>query len=125
MALLGFKKRFVPMIEDGIKRHTIRALRGRPFKVGETLHLYASPRTKSMRLIFRSTCTKIQRIEIIQTKGVPDVFIGHQLLPIEECEDLARNDGFASFAEMMSFFSARLPFSGILVHWTFPPTEVK
>ena len=34
-----------------------------------------------------------------------------------ECEQLARRDGFASFAEMMKFWDGRLPFYGHVFHW--------
>ena len=44
--ILGFKDRFVPMVEDGSKRHTIRA--GKRWKVGISADLYASRKVLGM-----------------------------------------------------------------------------
>jgi len=50
MGLLNFKMQFRPKIESGEKRHTIRATRSRPWKVGEKLHLYTGLRQKGAKL---------------------------------------------------------------------------
>lgn len=42
---------------------------------------------------------------------------GLQRLDVNEVEALARRDGFADFAEMMTFWSGRLPFYGHIFHW--------
>lgn len=125
MALLGFKQQFVPKIKSGFKRHTIRATRARPFKVGETLHLYTGLRQKGAQLIFRSTCTKIQTIEIAvgHFSGQTLVWVDGVELSDDERESLAQHDGFDDFAEMTEFWEGRLPFTGVIVHWAFPPDK--
>lgn len=126
MALLNFQKRFVPHIEDGTKRHTIRATRKTPFKVGEMLHLYTGLRQKGAQLLFRAPCVKVEEIAIRHDTKAPSiihVFIDGERL--DECEKrvLAERDGFRagpdSFEEMMRFWEGRLPFRGQIVHWDY------
>lgn len=62
---LGFKDQFVPMVEDGSKRHSIRA--GFRWKEGMRADLYARPRQKGMRLLFRAMVVKVEQIEIEYT----------------------------------------------------------
>lgn len=127
MALLGFKRRFVPMILDGSKRHTIRGKRDRPIKVGEALHCYVDPRRKSMTLLGRWRCVRVQAVEIrgyFPRVGdfIGGVFIDGEQILQDECEALARSDGFQSFADMMKFWDGRLPFHGDLIHWDYTDT---
>jgi hypothetical protein len=62
--LLGFKRRFAPFVEEGSKTHTIRAKRKIRPKVGEVCHCYVDPRQKSMRLLGRFPCVKVETIDI-------------------------------------------------------------
>jgi hypothetical protein len=64
MALYNFQKRFIPMILNGKKRHTIRAKRKRPTKPGEVLHLYTGLRQKGAQLLMRVPCTRVEEIVI-------------------------------------------------------------
>ena len=61
MPLLGFKKQFAPLVEEGQKRQTIRAKRrdGRNPHAGETLFLYTGLRTKSCRKLGISGCKSV------------------------------------------------------------------
>ena len=123
--LLGFKRLFAPMVEDGTKTHTIRGARKRAPRVGEMCHCYVDPRQKTMRLLGRWKCVKVEDIEIEQ---LPDIFLdqagpvvrinGEALSP-DECDSLAWRDGFRTngFTEMMEFWRERLPFKGYLIHW--------
>jgi hypothetical protein len=117
MGLYNFKARFVPKIEDGSKRHTIRGRRRYEDKPGDTMHLFYGARTKQCRLLMRAPCVKVDRIQITSIAGKFDVFIGDSLLENDECERLAVADGFDSFAEMMGFWDGRLPFKGKIYHW--------
>ena len=62
MGLYNFKQRFAPLILDGRKRHTIRATRRVPDKVGNVAHLYTGLRTKNTVLLGRHPITKIEDI---------------------------------------------------------------
>lgn len=139
MGLYNFKKRFVPMILSGDKRHTIREKRKRRAMPGEVVHLYTGLRQKGAQLLIRSRCTKVQDITIAECErcggtgevcyssmsyGSCEVFaisVDGGRLDQDECERLARADGFASFSEMMQFWDGRLPFNGDIIHWNFPP----
>lgn len=133
--LLGFKRRFAPFVEDGSKTHTIRATRKNPPRVGDTCHCYVDPRQKSMRLLGRWKCVKVERIEIFEressTNGVA-VFVDGVGLDHDEKNALAWRDGFRSrgpnraFQEMTEFWSAvhgkigyPLAFKGYIIHWRY------
>jgi hypothetical protein len=79
--LLNFHPRFVPMILDGSKSHTIRAARAREPKVGEICHCYTGLRHKGAKLLGRWPCVKVEWVEmyecgdgrfsVILTNGAP------------------------------------------------------
>jgi hypothetical protein len=125
MGLYNFKARFAPRILDGSKCHTIRPLRDRSDKPGNTLHLYTGLRTKSARLLKRVECVRIEEITIEHhperfLDDDPNLFsvtIDGVVLDRGECEAFARRDGFENFADMMEFWSGRLPFKGQILHW--------
>jgi len=125
MGLYNFQARFVPFILDGRKTHTIRSLRANPDKPGNTLHLYTGLRQKGARLLMRVPCVKVEDIEIWETQaGTSDqmytaVRINGCDLDSAEKAHLARRDGFSDFAEMISFWDGRLPFSGHVIHWKY------
>lgn len=128
MPLYNFQKRFVPMIESGAKAHTIRAKRKRRPKVGETCYLYTGCRTKAVRKLGDSPCTRVQDIRIENT-GIcyepktathffsQTIWIDGEQLGQDEADLLAVADGFSCFNEMMSFWTGRFPFEGDLIHW--------
>ena len=123
--LLGFQKRFEPYVMDGSKTHTIRATRKRGVRVGEICHCYGDTRQKTMHLLGRWPCVKVEYIEI-HPPGCAGwtsskVFIEGQILSMDECEALAWRDGFRNegFWEMMHFWCGRLPFRGQIIHWDY------
>jgi hypothetical protein len=60
---LGFKQRFVPMVEDGSKTHTMRG--GTRWRAGMRADLYTGPyRPGERRLIFRVIVERVERVEI-------------------------------------------------------------
>lgn len=116
MPALNFRPMFVDHIRSGRKNHTIRADRKVPIKVGDKLYLYCGMRQKGAFRILPDAvmCTKIEAIVIDGTLGI---MVGEDGLSQDECEQLARCDGFSSHAEMMSFWDGRLPFKGQIIHW--------
>jgi hypothetical protein len=134
MAAYSFKRQFVEPIRAGTKRHTIRADRkdGRVPKVGEPLALYCGMRTKGCFKILdvNPPCTMVQRVYMSDQQGWllyspsleahirrPKITIEECMLSLDECEQLARSDGFPDFATMMAFWNGRLPFTGNIIHW--------
>lgn len=119
MGLYNFQPRFVPAIESGEKCHTIRAPRKNPDKPGNVMHLYTGLRHKGARLLMRVPCVKVQEVSI-RPSGI--AIDGVDLSP-DEREQLAIADGFASWQEMLDFWSDRLetgPWLGNLLHWRKP-----
>lgn len=114
MGIYNFQSRFVPAIEKGAKTHTIRATRAYPDRPGQTLHLYTGLRQPGAKLILRALCTSVQAISISDRH---EVWIDGQRLSADECEALARSDGFGCFKDMMGFWRGRLPFAGQVIHW--------
>ena len=124
--LLGFKRRFAPFVENGTKTHTIRAIRKRRPRVGEVCHCYVDPRQKSMRLLGRFPCVKVERISIYESESAissygVSVNIDGVSLDATEKDALAHRDGFRSggFKEMLQFWKGRLPFEGEVIHWRY------
>jgi hypothetical protein len=132
--LIGFKSRFAPFVQDGTKTHTIRAARKIPPKVGEMCHCYVNPRQKTMRLLGRWPCVRVEDIQIGEFGGRDGadrvVYINGHLLDADECATLAWRDGFRSqgqdraFFEMMQFWEGReRPFLGHVIHWKWAPKD--
>lgn len=125
MGLYNFKPQFVPAIVAGTKTHTIRGIRKHPDKPGNSMYLYTGLRTKATKPITVVECVKVEEIEIAETEGPVHlrfywVAIDGNGLGADECEQLARRDGFSSFAEMIKFWKTpknRLPFRGHIIHW--------
>lgn len=124
MGLYNFQKRFVVPILNHTKRHTIRATRRHPDKVGNIAHLYTGLRVKNAaRLLGRFPIVKIEDIEITAKCDLDcctlktHVTIAGFHLDEGESEKLARLDGFESFKEMAAFWKGRLPFKGQIIHW--------
>ncbi len=145
MPAYSFQERFVPMVKDGTKTHTIRARRNKGFaKPGDTLYLYYGMRTKFCTKLREEICVDVKTI-FIKKNG--DVFLyderltdyqvdllrngkykkkGKQLTPGEKMT-LAHRDGFRvgnmispeCFDLMLRFWSAthQLPFIGDIIYW--------
>jgi hypothetical protein len=130
--LLGFKRQFAPFVEDGTKTHTIRAIRKTFPKAGEMCHCYVDPRQKSMRLLGRFPCVKVDAITITAffNPMIPlALSINGQLLSTDETEALLWRDGFRdqggetyqAIHHAAEFWKERLAggkaFHGHLIHW--------
>jgi len=117
MGLYNFQKRFVVPILAHKKKHTIRATRRHPDKVGNIAHLYTGLRTKKAMLLGRFPIVRIEEIEISGLDASPRIFVANVELSPDEREKLARLDGFKDFTEMKQFWKGRLPFKGQIIHW--------
>ncbi len=130
--LLGFKRRFAPFVEEGSKTHTIRAMRKNVPRAGEICHCFVDPRQKTMRLLGRFECIRVQKIRIAAT-GRPSVpllvSIDDAILSPKEADLLFFRDGFRDrtgetfqyMHQAAEFWKDRLEteFHGHLIAWRF------
>jgi hypothetical protein len=85
MPAYSFKERFVPMVKDGSKSHTIRARRKKGFaKPGDTLYLYYGMRTKFCTKLREEICTDVKTIVIFHNASV--IVFPNYLVPLEFAE---------------------------------------
>lgn len=131
--LLGFKKRFIPFVEEGSKTHTIRAkLKRGSRQAGEICHCYTGLRQKGARLLGRWKCLKVEPILIFEGRDhAVSVIIGDVELSADEKNALAWRDGFRgrgkeqAFSEMVDYWASLHPqagpleFQGDLIHWQY------
>ena len=116
MTAYNFKKEFAPLVEQGIKKQTIRKKRKYPTRKGDTLYLYTGMmHTNCRRLLPPTPCTDVRAIRItdlrVELDGIP---IHH-----ERVNEIAKADGFDNVVAFKDFFKTTygLPFSGELVMW--------
>ena len=142
--ILNFQRRFVPMILDLSKGHTIRGERkdGKRPQPGEMLHLYTGLRQPGSEFLLRAPCLRTEDLEIrtdespTRNGGViyspPFIVIAGNRLTEDEADVLAWHDGFrwsdfqgkitaqtgGCFKLMMQFWDGRLlPFRGWITYW--------
>lgn len=141
--LLGFKKQFAQLVEEGSKTHTIRAPRAIRPKIGETCHCYTGLRQRGARLLGRFPLVRLQEVVIrsIERPSVPLCveIDGVQLSP-DEANDFFHWDGFRpecytgplrtqaflypSIEMAAEFWKDReMPWTGDLIHWKHPNGE--
>lgn len=135
MALLGFKKRFVPKIRRGTKQQTIRTFRKYPISPGETLYLYTALRTKYAEKIKEVICDWVYTIDIKINAGIITINNGPcgestTLKGTHELDQFAKRDGFANWQDMKAFWIAEhgvkkgnrkvilTTFRGMLITWS-------
>lgn len=124
--LMGFEKRFADDVRSGRKRHSIRHWRMNP---GEICHCYVNPRQKTMRLLGRWPCVKVEEILITLCYGesAPDIWIERQRLSEDERDEFAKRDGFpGGWPEMLAYWEAKGTakwavklFRGYVIHWDY------
>lgn len=133
MALYGYKERFVPMIYDHSKEHTIRADRkdGRLPKPGEKIYMYVGLRTKNCYKIGEAECTGTAQIQITDKNIKIFNYDGNHIILVGQTADrLAWKDGFrpkgftrfngsGAFHMMIKFWiqTHGLPFTGRIIYW--------
>lgn len=89
MPAYSFNERFIPMVMDGSKPHTIRKRRKKGFaKEGDTLYLYYGLRTKWCRKLKETKCVATATIVITQdiAKKEPVVLLFDRRLRDDEFE---------------------------------------
>lgn len=132
--LIGFKRQFTPYVEDGSKTHTIRAPRRaeRQIQVGDMLQCYVDPRQKTMRLLGRWPCVKVEPITITEffNPMIPlAVSLDGHLLSTDETEAFLWRDGFRdkggekyqAIHQAAEFWKDRIfggnAWHGVVIHW--------
>lgn len=121
--ILMFKRRFVPMIEIGVKISTIRGY-GNKVQVGDTVSMRywsgAPYRSKTVEF-WMDTVASIEPCLIGHSTS--DVFIcvgqNHRHISYDSRHAIARGEGFKDWWEMSQFFIAMhdLPFCGKIIRW--------
>jgi hypothetical protein len=120
------------LVESGVKRCTIRALRRAPTRAGDTLRLtgpffagFAKVAANPGRLLRTAVCRSVHPIELRfdrDTSAVISIDIGGQLYvrDVTDVEAFAKLDGFANALEMGRFFRKLHgpgTFRGVLIRW--------
>lgn len=138
MVAYSYKRRFVTPIRIGLglsirpedqdhdaatlllpKRQTIRAHgKRRHAREGETLQHYCGMRHPSCFLIGKARCTAVERIII--WPDIMSIMVAAKLQTARQIQAFARQDGFASVADMQTFWlkeHGSKKFEGVLVRW--------
>jgi hypothetical protein len=120
------------LVESGVERCTIRALRKVPTRAGDTLRLTGpifagrgKTAAKPGRLLRTAVCRSVHPIELRfdrDTSEVISIDMGGQrfVLDVIDAEAFARLDGFANALEMGRFFRKLHgpgAFRGVLIRW--------
>lgn len=142
---LGFKDQFVPKVESGEKRHSIRA--GRRWRVGMLAHCWKNMRgakegLRPQTLLLIAPVIRVEDINIHMHRNVGlRITIEGVMLRPDECEAFARRDGFKDQDAMHKFWiknhfkSARNTvarpemggwqvFVGQVIHWDYDKREL-
>lgn len=120
MPAFNFQKQFSFMVEQKMKRRTIRIKQR--CKPGDRVYLYTGMRTKACRKLGEAICTRVSAVTIHENSyalaipGATDLFIEGRACALEL---FAMLDGFESWADMISWFQKNggLPFKGFLHQW--------
>lgn len=109
---------FDEKILQGIKIHTIRKYRKRPFKLGDRLIQYAMQRSPQGYKITENICLYVADIIIFLNNGIFDLTINDKFIRFIKMEQIAFNDGFNSFEDFKRYFiKSDLPFKGQIIGW--------
>jgi len=112
-----FQPQFADLVKAGTKCQTIRPVRKNgPIRIGQPLSLrawtgkpYRSKQVELRQVICRFTCHL--RIDLDGITWPRE--------PVMSVKELARTDGFVTFAAMQLWFEKihGLPFTGVLIQW--------
>lgn len=121
MTVIMFQPRFAELVKSGEKMQTIRRMRKRPVKVGDSLSLRkwaGTPRRSGHVTLRERICKSVDTI-YLQPAGRCQVLRNGIGLSERQGEVLALRDGFESVAEMLDWFDKThgLPFEGVLITW--------
>jgi len=117
MPLVSFSL-FMDKILSGAKRHTIRAPRKIPIKVGDKLYMWWKSRSPQREKLGEANCIKTTPITIQKTNAIltyPDSG-DYEIVHLDK---FAQADGFDNWQQMIEFFENThgLPFTGDLIEW--------
>lgn len=102
--LFNFKKEFVPRVESGEKRQTIRRTRkdNRRPRPDDIAKLYTGLRTRSVRLLRTEMVVECMSVRMYYDDRV--IVIDGRKLEISEASEFAMADGFESVSQMIGWF---------------------
>ena len=117
MPSFNFQAQFVPAVESGRKRTTIRAVRKYPPRVGQTAYLFSGLRTALVRKLGEAPISKVDDISISEHGAVR---LNGDLLTPRTLNKIAAADGFGSRYQLIDYFrnTHGLPFEGHLIEWS-------
>ncbi len=116
MPALNFNKELAPAVESGEKGQTIRKVRKRPIKKGDTLYLFDDIFTDTgYRLLRKMVCLGVTPI-LIYEKDIRFPLLRTARFSIDK---MAKKDGFNGVEAFLDFFRKQygLPFEGVLIWW--------
>jgi hypothetical protein len=128
MVAYSYRERFVPLIESGVKRQTMRNERKRHAFEGETIQHYFAMRSRACRLIGTATCIGVEPVTVYfeRESRAAAVGISHYALITGE-KDLngfAVRDGFRDWTDLEDFWRHDHPeavaggnWTGVLIRW--------
>ena len=120
MALINFSREdFVEAVANGSKHFTIRQVRKKPIKKGETLQLYTGLRTKKARKLREAICKNVGDIKIENKRKEFLFWLNNKQLSLAQVEDISNKIGFDSVQEWLTYFKKKykFPFKGQLIEW--------
>lgn len=129
MKVLMFQPRFARLVEQGLKRQTIRAKRRNPIQVGDILSLrewMGEPYASVQKILGSETCKEIHIVEAGSVTALPEEdgvyvtwFVDGEPIPKAGLDAFAQADGFKNYIEMFNWFllSHKFPFKGTLIKW--------
>ena len=120
MALINFSREdFVKAVANGSKHFTIRQLRKKPIKKGETLQLYTGLRTKQARKLREAVCKNVGDIKIENKRKEFLFWLDNKPLSLEQVQDISNKVGFDSVEDWIEYFKNKykFPFKGQLIEW--------
>lgn len=122
MAAYNFQKQFVPLIESGAKRSTIRQRRKNGYlpRPGDVLRLYQGMRTKACRLIREVPVVEVLPITVHTANGCADVVLNGNRLTDYEVMEMAKSDGFKGVRDFADFFNYKYgpDLQAYLIRWS-------
>lgn len=118
-----FKPRFADKVEAGTKRQTVRPEPKRMPKVGDLFDARAwigRPYFSKQRKLIEGEIIAVWRISIYEDHYYAQIGeIGAPITNRMALDDFARDDGFASWSDLVDWFLIEhgLPFRGIIICW--------
>ena len=119
MPAISFQNQFAEPIRLGEKTTTIRQIRrGRPIRVGDTLHLFTGMRTRACERIGTTRCVSVTPIDIFPDTG--EITLNGMPCSQETVDQIVHRDGFASAKDFFAFFESKYgndPGPMLLIEW--------